>query len=102
MSQSPSDVRGEHSGILDLRTSDRHKVLAAAHRRLALDVLNEQETPVDLEDLAAAIARLEADGEVVDEKTVERLATSLHHNHLPIMAELDIIDYDPAATVVES
>jgi hypothetical protein len=57
---------------------------------------------VDLENLAAAIARHETDGDVIDEKAIEQVAITLHHTHLPMMGELGVIDYDPDSTIVES
>jgi|AntRauMinimDraft_3_1070383.scaffolds.fasta_scaffold00635_5 hypothetical protein len=102
MSQSPNEVTWEFAGTADLSTSDRHKVLAAERRRVALDVLSDRSTPVDLEDLAVAIARRETDADVVDEEIVEQVAITLHHTHLPKMGELGVINYDPDSTVVES
>lgn len=102
MSQSPSDVGREEMGTPNLSKSDRHKLLAAKHRRVALDILNERSSPVDLQELAAAIARHEANGDAVDEQTIERVAIALHHKHLPLMGEFGVIDYDVATTVVES
>ena len=102
MSQSPNEVTREFAGTADLSTSDHHKVLAGERRRVALDVLSDRSTPVDLEDLAVAIARRETDADVVDEETVEQVAITLHHTHLPMMGELGVIDYDPDSTVVES
>lgn len=102
MSQSPSDVTREYAGIANLPPSDRHKVLAAERRRVALDILSERVAPVDLEGLATVIAAREAEGDVADEKTVEQVAITLHHTHLPMMADLGVIDYNPEATQVES
>ncbi|MFC7132704.1 MULTISPECIES: DUF7344 domain-containing protein [Salinibaculum] len=101
MSQSPTDSTREYAGIEDLPTSDRHKLLAAECRRAVLDILTERAGPVDLEELAVAIAAREAAEDAVNEKTVERVAIGLHHNHLPLMAEFGVIDYDPEATLVE-
>lgn len=102
MSQSPSDVTREYAGIADLTTSDRHRVLAAEHRRVALDILSERDAPVELEDLAGATAAREADGDIADKETVEKVALRLHHVHLPLLAQLGVIDYDPEATLVDS
>ncbi|WP_218012003.1 hypothetical protein [Natrinema sp. CBA1119] len=74
----------------------------AEPRRMALDILTNTTTPVDLKDLAAMIAARENDVEVADEETAERVAFFLHHSHLPKMADLGVIDYNPDASRVES
>lgn len=79
----------------ELTEDDRHRLLAAERRRIALDVLAERTVPVDLETLAAAVAARETDDP--DEPTgdaVERVAVTLHHAHLPRMADYGVIDYD--------
>ncbi|MDG5778334.1 hypothetical protein QA599_17935 [Haloarculaceae archaeon H-GB1-1] len=102
MSQSPNEVTATDAGTVDLSTSDRYEVLAAERRRVTLDILAERATPVDLENLATAVTEREADAERDDGETVEQVAISLHHNHLPKMADFGAIDYDPEATRVES
>jgi hypothetical protein len=37
-----------------------------------------------------------------DEEFVERVKISLHHNHLPKMADLGVVEYDPDATRIDS
>lgn len=69
-------------------------------RRMALNVLEESSMPVDVEDLAAAIAREESGGDDVDEATTADVALTLHHIHLPKMDRLGVIDYDPASNRV--
>jgi len=101
MSRSPNEDTRAYAGTAGLSTSDRHRVLAAKHRRRALDVLAEQTTPVDLETLAAAVAAHEGEAGA-DEETVEQVTISLHHTHLPLMADVGVVDYDPDATLVES
>jgi hypothetical protein len=101
MCQSPNDAAKTNAGIAALPAGDRHKLLTAERRRVALDILTERAAPVELEDLAAAIAR-ETDDGAVDEGVVERVAVDLHHVHLPMLNEFAVIDYDPEATRVES
>ncbi|MFW5905539.1 MAG: DUF7344 domain-containing protein [Halorhabdus sp.] len=90
-----------YEGTADLSTSDRHKILGSKQRRVTLKALSERSEPVDLMDLAAAIAAGESDGDVASEATVEKVAIELHHTHLPMMAEFGLIDYDPGANRVE-
>lgn len=83
-----------------LSESDRHRLLASARRRLTLDVLAGTATAVDLEAVAAAVAT--RDGIDPSEETeIERVAIELHHVHLPKMADLGVIDYDPEFRIVE-
>lgn len=102
MGESQNEVTWPHARTVDLSTSDRHRVLAERDRRVVLDVLADRTAPVGLGELAAAVAARESGGERADEETIELVGIRLHHNHLPMMADLGIIDYDPAATLVES
>lgn len=45
-------------------------------------------------ELATAIATQEVDADAPETEYVERVATALHHNHLPKMDQLGVIDYD--------
>ena len=92
MSETPTEWIENGAGSIELPTGDRHRLLASARRRLALEILAERTTPLDLEELAAKIAARE-DG--ADEATPERVAVSLHHVHLPMMAALGVVEYDP-------
>lgn len=101
MSQSsPEDVTATYGETTDLSEGERHRLLRAERRRVTLEVLTDWSAPVDVEDLAAAVAEREADG--ADESTVRRVTVSLHHLHLPKMAEAGVVDYDPGAARVES
>ena len=103
MSHLPTDVIGTYTGTNAPSPSERHRILAAERRpRLALDYLADRTGPVDIEELAAAIAAREADENSPDDDTVRQVAISLHHVHLPKMAEIGVVDYEPASSVVES
>jgi hypothetical protein len=98
-----SDVRAvEQSENTGLSESDRHRVLSVERRRIALDVLAEQRSPLGLWELAEAVAERESERGEVDDDDVEQVAITLHHNHLPGMAELGVVDYDPCSKRVES
>lgn len=76
-----------------LTESDRFRLLSAKRRRLILELLSESTAPVVLEELAAAVRTREdepgeRDGDV---------AVALHHVHLPMLADLGVIDYDPSS-----
>lgn len=100
MSRSSSDRTNDPPGIAGLSEDDRHRVLSAERRRVLLDALAELATPVDVERLAAAVASREGrrDSDTVD--CVERIAVTLHHQHLPRLDDLDVVDYDRATNRV--
>lgn len=97
MSHTTTDVPSQQTGTANLTESERHRLLADERRRLALDVLAERATPVELADLADEIAAREDGLDAVDEETLGRVRVSLHHNHLPMMDDLGVADYDLAS-----
>lgn len=94
MSQTSNNTPEKTLRGVELTEQERHRLLAAERRRLALDVLAGSSVPVDLEELARRIAERES-GNPADGRTVERVAVSLHHAHLPRMDEVGVLDYDP-------
>lgn len=106
MIQSMNDLTATYGEIGDVSTSDPYKLLRVERRRIALDILCERTPPIELADLAAAIAVREAIGDVTEEEILEEvqkeIAISLHHAHLPVIEEFGIIDYDASATRIES
>lgn len=96
MSQSTNEPPHGRSGTGELTESDRHRLLGDERRRMTLDVLEQRQSPVTLEELATGIAGREGGMDGVDQETVERVAISLHHAHLPLMDDLDVVDYDPS------
>lgn len=94
MTRSRNDVTGEYSTTIELSESDYYRIYSAARRRNALDVLLDRTAPVELEDLAVAVAERQDGLSGTDEEAVERVMTSLHHVHLPMLAKLDVIAYD--------
>lgn len=89
-----AETMEEYVRTTDLATDDKHRLLSAGRRRLALALLSERRNVVELEELATAIARRETDSETVDEETVKQITILLHHRHLPMMDDLDVVDYD--------
>ena len=81
--------------------SDRHRLLAVERRRVLVDVLADHRSPISLAELAKAVAGRETDGRDIDAGTVERITIALHHQHLPLMAEAGVVDYDPDSKRVE-
>lgn len=92
-----------------LSESERHRLASAERRRIALGLLEEADLPIALEELATAITDRETELDTPDAETstpdagdVERVAISLHHVHLPLMADLGVVDYDAASKRVEA
>ena len=92
-------MSGTSSGMTvdDLDPDDRHRVLASERRRLTLDILEGIESAVELEELARGVAAREDGIESVDDESVSRVGLSLHHQHLPIISETGVLEYDPEA-----
>lgn len=78
------------------------EVLSDPRRRHVVDVLEDRSTPVSLDDLASRLAMRERsmDGDGTANATVEDVAISLHHVHLPRLASAGIVIYDAEANVV--
>lgn len=101
MSQTKPSLLSQEFSTATLTEDDRHEILAAEERRLALDILWEERAGIGLEELAAAIVTRKADVETADADSVKQIATVLHHMHLPKMADVGIIHYDTETHVIE-
>lgn len=84
-----------------LTTSERHELLASERRRVTLEVLSGLTAPVGLREVATEVAAREA-GVDGSEEATKRVALTLHHTHLPKMAGLGVLEYDPDSNRVES
>lgn len=101
MSESSEHTSGTDERAAELSASERHSLFAADRRRLAIDILAGRSSPVELEGLAARITA-RGNGSAADEESIERVAITLHHTHLPKMAEMGVVDYDPESRTVAS
>lgn len=84
-----------------LPASERYSLVVADRRRQALDILAGKTTQIELEELAVGIAAREHGSTSVDEETIERVAATLHHSHLPKLAESGVLDYDPESHLID-
>lgn len=84
------------NGGVDLTETDAHRVLSSARRRVVLDVLEDRRTEVALDDLSAAVASQED-----DVASTKRVGITLHHEHLPMLDDVGLVDYDAEARRVE-
>lgn len=100
MSQTTRRLTDDYGSQTRLTESEQHQLLGAEQRRLALNVLATRTAPVELSDAAIAVASSGHEGDI-DEETVKRVATTLHHRHFPKLSDAGIIDYDPEANRVD-
>lgn len=85
-------------------------LLRDSRRRELLAVLSDRDAPITLTELATAVARRERESEHDEErgtghedvpsKTAESVAATLHHHHLPKLADDDVVAYDAEAKTV--
>lgn len=102
MSQSYTEFSQELPSTQSIPDSEYHRLLSSERRRLLLDVLDEQSTVVDLETAAEALAEREAgDGKVASD-SIDEIAITLHHTHLPMLADAGVLEYDTASHVIET
>ena len=84
----------------DHERSTRYRVLAVERRRVTCDVLAAcDEGPIPLDALADAVANRDPDVEDGD-RAADDVATTLHHVHLPLLAEAGVLAYDADANLV--
>lgn len=69
-------------------------VFSRERRRYALYVLDSADEPVEIEELAGRIRRLEEDGEDVSPGDLRDVRLSLKHTHLPKAAQAEYVEYD--------
>lgn len=99
MSQAPNDATNQRSRAEELTTNDRHRLLANERCRLALDALAAHPNPLSVTELAEAVVCRA--GHAADANDADEVAVSLHHAHLPRLAEAGAISYDPAEQRIE-
>lgn len=84
----------------DLAPAERHSLLAVDRRRLAIEILAEEQSAIGREALAAEIAERESDG-AANNDHIRDVLISLHHVHLPKLASMGVIDECPANQLIE-
>lgn len=93
-------------GVMSGRPVDLETVLELCgdrHRRIALAVLDSRRRPISVSDLAASVGRHDCHASSSDEDTVTaaRVQCALAHVHLPMLAALDLVEYDAGRRMVE-
>ena len=94
MSKAQLEYGLEQAANTELTESERHRLLADERRQVVLDVLPEETSELALEELATAVLE-QGPTDPGDEPTSRKeVAVSLHHVHLPILADVGVLDYD--------
>jgi predicted transcriptional regulator len=95
------EVHGNIDGVdeIGLTESDVHRLLAADRRRLALDVLSERGS-MGLGELAEAVVEREGEAREPPFDAVRRTKVDLYHRHLPLMADMGVVSFDPMTEFV--
>lgn len=101
MSQSVEVGDGAASSTENLTKSELHWLFAEPRCKMALEALDELSLPTDLDTVATAVAKMESEGEPIEQNEVEEVAVSLHHTHLPKMDRLGVVSYDPEPNRIE-
>ena len=102
MSQSPTDSVSRPTGRGPITDAEFHELRSSDRRRALLEVLAEEPRPVDLRTIAAAVSGRESGIDSADPDSIDQVALTLHHVHLPLLADIDVVDYDAAANSVET
>lgn len=82
--------------LAHLGEDDYHRLLASRRRRLLLQELVTRTPPTARRGLARTLAEREVGSDIGAEQ-VDRVDISLHHVHLPLLAELGVLEYDTTA-----
>lgn len=89
--------RVDEDAVSDNRSVDTvFDVLAHQRRRYVLAFLAEDDRSIAVADLAEDIAIRENDGMPtgIPKETIQAISTSLHHRHLPKLADAGFVEYD--------
>ena len=100
MPESTTDHPNRRSEPLRLTESERYWLLSDERRRALLEILDDGPAPLHRDELASALAEREAGGAVAADEH-RAVVVALHHNHLPRLADLGLVDYDRASGLVE-
>lgn len=84
----------------ELSADERHRLLAADGRRVALRVLADLPTPASLEEIAASVAERVREDETALSRDASDVAVALHHRHLPMLDAAGVVEYETASNRV--
>ena len=81
----------------DLSDDERLHLLSNERRRVVLAVLADSELPLTVDEIAPAVER-----RVSGNPHRRTVRVSLHHVHLPMLADRGVLEYDPDGHRVEA
>lgn len=87
-----------------VRPNRLFRTLAQSRRRLVVSILSAHDGPLSVDELARRVVAREkaaSPGDVAA-TDVDRVCVSLHHSHLPALASVGLVTYDPEAGLVGS
>lgn len=91
------------AGVVDRGDSDDRSfgvgfdLLANQRCQIALSCLADHSQPIALADLAEDVAVRENEASIteISKEEIQRIRTSLYHNHVPRLADAGAVEYDP-------
>jgi type IV secretory pathway VirB4 component len=89
---------------VEIPLDELYRSVAHKRRRAVLYTIARRSVPIDLHTIAREVAIQEQpdNAEPVTVELTEEVRTSLYHTHLPKLAELGLIEFDPEEMAVES
>lgn len=101
MSVPTREVTEQLVSSADLTEDEYYRLLSDERRRITMQVLTERELPLTVGELAEEVAAYETgdDGPTPPAKDVR---ADLHHVHLPLLDDYDVVEYDWRANRVRS
>ena len=102
MSQTVPKLATEYERPDHVTERDWYRLLSAERRRELLDVFDGRSGPLALDSLAAEIATRDDELDAADDAVLTRVASSLHHVHLPKLHDAGVVEYDPDSRRIES
>lgn len=100
---SPTEKEGMGSSIEGMPLDTVHTLLSHHRRRAVLELLLTHDRALTLTDLRNELVESEQGAEIteISGEAVKRVHASLHHTHVPKLAEAGIVDYDQERKIVE-
>lgn len=101
MFEQPTEPIPEPAQDAGLSADDYFRLIADERRRRIVSVLAEHGGPMYTDEIAEAVVAHGDDDGSGDFDPLEEATISLHHVHLPLMADAGVIDYDPETKRVD-
>ena len=89
--------RWDEQATTGLSEDDAFRLLADERRRVTVGALADLGSPLGLNELAREVADRETRGDGPSAETVQNVKLTLHHNHLPKLADVGVLEYFPDA-----